>query len=92
LRQLDQPPEALRRLFAHRRTTLDSINAADPNKPSVKPVPYVGIQFASIPEWQGIGTAVGQQFSAALAGQMSAKQALANAQALAEREMRRAGY
>ena len=74
------------------KMTLDSINAADPNEPSVKPVPYVGIQFASIPEWQGIGTAVGQQFSAALAGQISAKQALANAQSLAEREMRRAGY
>ena len=74
------------------KMTLDSINAANPNKPTVDPVPYVGIQFASIPEWQGIGTAIGQQFSAALAGQMSAKQALENAQSLAEREMRRAGY
>jgi sorbitol/mannitol transport system substrate-binding protein len=35
---------------------------------------------------------VGQQFAAALAGQMSATQALASAQALTEREMRRAGY
>ena len=72
--------------------TLQSIKAADPQNPTVKPVPYVGVQFASIPEWQSIGTAVGQRFSAALAGQISAKEALANAQSLAEREMRRAGY
>ena len=36
--------------------------------PTVKPVPYVGVQFVAIPEFQGLGTAVGQQFSAALAG------------------------
>ena len=72
--------------------TLDSINAADPTKPTVDPVPYVGIQFVAIPEFQGIGTSVGQQFSAALAGQISADQALSNAQRLTEREMRKAGY
>ena len=46
----------------------------------------------AIPEFQGIGTAVGQQFSAALAGQMSADDALAAAQANTTREMTRAGY
>jgi polyol transport system substrate-binding protein len=74
------------------KVTLDSINAADPTKPTVKPVPYVGVQFVAIPEFQGIGTAVGQMFSAALAGQMSPEQALASAQQLTEREMRKAGY
>ena len=48
--------------------TLDSINSADPTNPTVDPVPYVGVQFVAIPEFQGIATAVGQQFSAALAG------------------------
>ncbi|KMK66218.1 sugar ABC transporter substrate-binding protein [Puniceibacterium sp. IMCC21224] len=72
--------------------TLESINAADPNNPTVDPVPYTGVQFVAIPEFQGIGTAVGQQFSAALAGQMSAEDALAAAQKLATREMTRAGY
>ncbi|MBA5778061.1 sugar ABC transporter substrate-binding protein [Stappia sp. F7233] len=72
--------------------TLQSINAADPTKPSVKPVPYVGVQFVAIPEFQGIGTAVGQQFSAALAGQVSVDQALANAQQLTTREMTKGGY
>jgi len=72
--------------------TLESINAADPNNPTVDEVPYVGVQFVAIPEFQGIGTAVGQQFSAALAGQVTAEQALQNAQALTEREMKKAGY
>ncbi len=48
--------------------TIDSINAADPTHPTVKPVPYTGVQFVAIPEFQGIGTDVGQDFSAALAG------------------------
>ena len=56
------------------------------------PVPYVGVQFVAIPEFQGIGTAVGQQFSAALAGTMTVDQALKNAQQLTMREMKRAGY
>ncbi|QGZ37089.1 ABC transporter substrate-binding protein [Stappia indica] len=74
------------------KMTLDSINAADPQKPTVDEVPYVGVQFVAIPEFQGIGTAVGQQFSAALAGSVSAEQALQNAQQATERTMRRAGY
>ena len=52
----------------------------------------MGVQFVAIPEFQGIGTAVGQQFSAALAGQASVDQALQNAQQLTEREMMKGGY
>ncbi|MFC3075416.1 ABC transporter substrate-binding protein [Shinella pollutisoli] len=74
------------------KMTLDSINAADPKNPTVKPVPYVGVQFVAIPEFQGLGTTVGQLFSAALAGQMSVDDALAQAQQVSEREMTRAGY
>ena len=72
--------------------TLESMNAADPTKPTVDPVPYVGVQFVAIPEFQGIGTAVGQQFSAALAGTISMDDALAAAQELTLREMTKAGY
>ncbi|EAW27692.1 probable sorbitol-binding periplasmic protein [Alteromonadales bacterium TW-7] len=72
--------------------TLDSIETADPKNPTVKPVPYVGIQFVAIPEFQGIGTAVGQQFSAALTGQMTVKQSLSSSQRLVERAMRKARY
>ncbi|SON58105.1 putative ABC transporter-binding protein precursor [Hartmannibacter diazotrophicus] len=74
------------------KMTLESIEAADPIHPTVKPVPYTGVQFVAIPEFQGLGTAVGQQFSAALAGQVSIDQALATAQQLATREMMKGGY
>ncbi|NSX54522.1 ABC transporter substrate-binding protein [Parasulfitobacter algicola] len=74
------------------KMTLDSINSADPNNPTVDPVPYTGVQFVAIPEFQGIATAVGQQFSAALAGTTSVEDALANAQELTTSEMQDAGY
>ncbi len=74
------------------KMTLDSINAADPTHPTVKPVPYVGVQFVAIPEFQGIATTVGQIFSAALAGEKTADEALVEAQDAATREMTKAGY
>ncbi|AFO87322.1 sugar ABC transporter substrate-binding protein [Phaeobacter inhibens] len=74
------------------KMTLESILSADPNNPTVDPVPYVGIQFAAIPEFAGIATQVGQEFSAALAGQQTAEEALAKAQALTADEMEAAGY
>jgi sorbitol/mannitol transport system substrate-binding protein len=83
-------PEYAKVAFA--KMTLDSINAADPTKPTVKPVPYVGVQFVAIPEFAGLATSVGEIFSAALAGQKTADQALAEAQEAATREMTKAGY
>ena len=72
--------------------TLNAMSAADTVNQSVQETPYTGGQFVAIPEFQGIGTAVGQVFSAALAGQMDAEQALQSAQQLTQREMDRAGY
>jgi sorbitol/mannitol transport system substrate-binding protein len=73
--------------------TLQAIDSANPGLDgNDKPKPYIGVQFAAIPEFQGIGTAVGQQFAAALAGSSTADQALKNAQALTLREMTKAGY
>ena len=72
--------------------TLESINAADPNNPTVDPVPYVGIQYVAIPEWAGIGTSAGQEFSAMVAGQQTPEEALSKAQALVADEMEAAGY
>ena len=69
-----------------------SINSADPTNPTVDPVPYVGVQFVAIPEFQGMATATGQQFSAALAGTTSLDDALAASQELAKTEMTKAGY
>lgn len=73
-------------------TVLDSIQSADPAKPTKDPVPYTGIQYVAIPEFQGIGTFVGQQIAAALAGQTSVDAALQAAQAYATTEMTRSGY
>jgi len=88
---LYQNPEYLK-VAPFAKPTLASIDAADPNKPTVKAVPYVGVQYAAIPEFQGIGTDVGQDFSAALAGTMTVDQALAKAQASTEAAMKKAGY
>ncbi|KAF2395462.1 ABC transporter substrate-binding protein [Pseudomonas frederiksbergensis] len=74
------------------KVTLQMMQNADPAHPSMQPVPYVGIQYVTIPEFQAIGTSVGKQLSAALTGQMSVEQALASAQQSTEREMKRAGY
>lgn len=87
---LYENPEYAKIPFA--KMTLDSINSADPTNPAVDPVPYVGVQFVAIPEFQGLATAVGQQFSAALAGTTTLEDALKNSQDLATREMTKAGY
>jgi sorbitol/mannitol transport system substrate-binding protein len=72
--------------------TLAAMDAADITKPTVDPVPYIGGQFVAIPEFQSIGTTVGQLFSAVVAGQSTVDDALAQAQSVTTREMRRAGY
>ena len=88
--QRDSIRQQCAKLFA--AATLASMNAADPDHPTVKPVPYTGVQFVAIPEFQGIGTKVGELFSAALAGQISADEALAQAQQFTTDEMTKAGY
>lgn len=74
------------------KPTLDAIMAADTQHPTVKPVPYTGGQFVSIPEFQGLGETVGQIFSAALAGKTSVDDALSQAQDAATRTMQKGGY
>lgn len=73
-------------------TIVDAILSVDPADPTRDPVPYTGVQFVAIPEFQGIGNYVGQQVAAALAGQQSVETALANSQKFAVREMTKAGY
>ena len=62
-------------------TVLNAIMIADPNQATKDPVPYTGVQFVAIPEFQGIGTNVGQQIAAALTGQTTVKDALEKSQA-----------
>jgi sorbitol/mannitol transport system substrate-binding protein len=73
-------------------TVLKAIQVADPSHATVDPVPYTGVQFVAIPEFQAIGTQVGEDVSAALAGKTTADKALASAQASTERTMKKAGY
>ena len=70
----------------------EAVANADITNPTKDEVPYVGIQYVAIPEFQGIGTVVGQQVAAALAGQSSVEDALATAQRAAEQTMKKAGY
>ncbi|MBY4572737.1 MULTISPECIES: ABC transporter substrate-binding protein [Gordonia] len=64
--------------------TLASMQAANQLEPTLRPVPYTGVQFLAIPEFQDLGTRVSQQISAAIAGQISVDDALAQAQEYAE--------
>ena len=58
----------------------------------MKPVPYVGVQFVAIPEFQGIGNDIGQIFAEILSGGTSVEDGLARAQQIADDAMIDAGY
>jgi sorbitol/mannitol transport system substrate-binding protein len=74
------------------KVVLESINTADPTKPTLKPVPYTGVQFVGIPEFQAIGTQVGQFVAGIVAGKTSLDDGLNQAQAAVEKLMKEAGY
>jgi sorbitol/mannitol transport system substrate-binding protein len=69
---------------AFAKPTLQAIETADPQHPTVQPVPYIGVQFLDIPEFQDLGTRVSQQITAAIAGQESVKSALSTSQQYAK--------
>jgi sorbitol/mannitol transport system substrate-binding protein len=56
--------------------TIASIDSVDPLHPTLNPVPYVGIQFVDIPQFETLGVTVGQQVAGAIAGTESVAQAL----------------
>jgi len=63
--------------------TLASINSTDPNHPTLNPVPYVGIQYVDIPQFESLGLQVAQQIAGAIAGTETVSQALKASQAAA---------
>jgi sorbitol/mannitol transport system substrate-binding protein len=71
---------------------LNAIETTDSNSPTLDPVPYTGIQFVAIPEFQSVGTQVGQIMSDVVAGNRSTASALAFAQLAANRAARQGGY
>ncbi|GMA17060.1 sugar ABC transporter substrate-binding protein (plasmid) [Deinococcus metallilatus] len=74
------------------RLVLNSIKRADPTHPTKDPVPYTGIQFVGIPQFQALGTQVGQYLAGALSGQSTVDQALAQAQTAAQKVAKEGGY
>jgi sorbitol/mannitol transport system substrate-binding protein len=91
-RQSTYANEEYKKAAPFAETVLKAIESADPTKPTKDPVPYTGIQFVAIPEFQAIGTIVGQAISSAVAGQQSVDAALDGAQKQAEQIMTQAGY
>ena len=77
-------PEYQEAARAFGQVTLESIEGTDPANSTVQPVPYTGVQFLAIPEFQDLGTRVSQQISAAIAGQKSVAEALEQSQQYAE--------
>ncbi|HEX4204154.1 MAG TPA: sugar ABC transporter substrate-binding protein [Ktedonobacteraceae bacterium] len=55
---------------------LNSINTATPNQPTLNPVPYHGVQYVGIPQFESAGQQVSENMSAAIAGKLSVSQAL----------------
>ena len=50
---------------------LTSIETADLDNPTRDPVPYKGIQYIPIPEWQQLGDAVGRLSASVVTGDLS---------------------
>jgi sorbitol/mannitol transport system substrate-binding protein len=63
--------------------TLASITSVDPEHPTLNPVPYVGIQYVDIPQFESLGLTVAQQIAGAIAGTESVSQALQAGQSAA---------
>jgi len=84
---------AYRMANPHAAIEREAIMLADQNRPTEPPSPYVGIQWVGIPEFQSIGTAVGQLVAELLqAAPPRVDEVLTRAQAVAERKVREAGY
>ncbi|WP_206787930.1 sugar ABC transporter substrate-binding protein [Amycolatopsis sp. MtRt-6] len=77
-------PEYADAAKAYAKPTLDGIADANQQKVMANPVPYPGIQFVGIPEFQDLGTRVSQQLSAAIAGRESVEDALKQSQDYAQ--------
>jgi sorbitol/mannitol transport system substrate-binding protein len=80
---LYQNPSYQKAASAFANITLQSIDGTDPTHPTVSPVPYVGVQYVDIPQFESLGLQVGQQIAGAIAGTESVTQALQSSQGYA---------
>ena len=76
-------PDYTKAAGAFANITLQSIDGTDPDHPTVNKVPYVGVQYVDIPQFETLGMTVGQQLAGAIAGTESVSQAISAAQSAA---------
>jgi len=75
--------------------TLASIDSATPDQPTLNPVPYHGIQYVAIPQFESAGQTVSENIAAAIAGKMTVSQALTQSDQLLASQVNKqntAGY
>lgn len=87
-----QNPNYKKAAGAFESIVLNSMLTADPTHSTLHKVPYVGVQFVGIPEFQNIGTLVTQNLAGAVAGSTSVSSALSLSQQQVTRIMKQAGY
>jgi sorbitol/mannitol transport system substrate-binding protein len=71
---------------------IDTINSIDPSNFTLKPIPYVGVQFIPIDEFSSIGDQVGHFIEQAIRKKITVDTALQQSQNLVEKQMRISGY
>jgi sorbitol/mannitol transport system substrate-binding protein len=87
-----QLPEYKKATAAFSDLTLASINSADPLHPTVMPVPYTGVQYVDIPEFEQVGDFTSQQIAGAISGQITVDQAIDASQKKIVEIMQDGGY
>ncbi|MEA2526674.1 MAG: polyol transport system substrate-binding protein [Thermomicrobiales bacterium] len=71
---------------------LKTIEAQDPTKCCVDPVPYVGLQFVGVPEFVSLGDAVTKELANVMAGNVNAADAIKKSDDLANQWAQDNGY
>jgi sorbitol/mannitol transport system substrate-binding protein len=56
--------------------TIDSINTATPDQPTLNPVPYKGVQYVGIPQFESVGQTISETMSSVIAGKTTVSAAL----------------
>ncbi|NUQ89185.1 MAG: sugar ABC transporter substrate-binding protein [Glycomyces artemisiae] len=85
-------PEYQEAAAAYAQPTLDQIANVNVTKPGLYEQNWAGVQYITIPEFQDLGTRVGQEISAAIAGNQTVEEALEKSQQYAEETAQTGGY
>ena len=75
-----------------RRSDPQVFSGANPLKSTIDPVPYTGVQYVDIPEFEQIGDFTSQQLAGALSGSMSTDEAIAASETKIKEIMKEADY